>query len=404
MTADGFEIRTAPTSGLRWVTGLSIAFTVFMALIGAGCLLGLLTQGLTGTGAFTAAVVGGVGVYGAVSGVRWTGGLRELAHPEVIARLDAEGLHLHEGIGVPDLPDELAWTTVPWGWITSVSHTTLDLRSVKTLGAGEVPIEVLRFTLGDDRLLDGTPSDNPQLQLAARMLALTPAQVRTVLLAEAGTADHAGAVAWLHQHRPGLAVLSGTVPPWSTRLTPDEWPDSPRVAVVGAHGRLGQQVVEVLARREKAAPVALVRNEAHRAPLERLGAEVRMVDLGQGPRAVADALRGCAGVIQLVPGGSAVAVEAAQRAGADRFLTVSPSNADELGLIASSGLAWTAFRPGALTDAPATGEVVLGEDLAPGPVPRGDLAEVVVAAVRDEASSGAAWSIAGAPAPGPDVS
>lgn len=405
MNAPGsFELHTSPTSGLRWLTGLAIAFTAFMALLGGGCLVGLLTQDLTGTGSFSAAVIGGVAVYGAITGMRWVRGLRSLAHPEVLARLDADGLHLHEGLGVPDLPEGVGWTTIPWAWITSVSHTTLDLRSVRTLGVGEVPLEVLRFVLADDRLLDGSPFDGSRTQVAARMLALTPAQVRTVLLAEAGTTDHAAALAWLHTHRPDLAILSGTTPPWWTRLTPDAWPDSPRVAVVGAHGRLGRQVVEALTRREKAAPVALVRNEAHRAALERLGAEVRMVDLDQGPRALADALHGCAGVVHLasaVPSATAVVVEAARRARTDRLLVVSAASADELGLLASSGLAWTAFRPGLLTDDPATGEVVLGEDLAPGPVPRADLAEVVVAAVRDEASSGAAWSIAGAPASSP---
>jgi hypothetical protein len=401
ITPEPFEIRTSATSGLRWLTGMAIGFTTFMAMVAAGCLIGLLTQDLAFNGSLSAAVIGGVGAWGARAGVRRIVGLRLLAHPEVLARLDADGLHLHVGLGVPDLPEGVGWTTVPWSWITSVTNTTLDLRSVKTLGATDVPLEVLRFVLGDDRLLDGSPFDGPHLGHVARMLGLTPSQVRTVILAEAGTTDHAAALAWLHAHRPGLAVLSGTAPPWSTRLTPDAWPDSPRVAVIGAHGRLGRQVVEVLARREKSAPVALVRNEAHRAVLERLGAEVRMVDLDQGPVAVADALRGCAGVIHLAPYATPVVVEAARRARTDRLLVVSGASAVELDVLASSGLAWTAFRPGLLTDAAPTGEVVLGEDLTPGPVPRADLAEVVVAAVRDEASSGAVWSIAGAPAPQP---
>jgi hypothetical protein len=409
-TAPGaYEIRTSPTSGLRWLTGVAIAFTGFSALIAVGCLLGLLTQDISGSQAFSAAVIGGVAAYGATAGVRGVRGLRAAAAPDVLARLDAEGVHVHEGMGVPEQPDQpegFGWTTVPWGWVSVVTHSTLDLRTVKTLGA-DVPLEVLRFTLADDRLLDAGPFDGAHLTQAARLLALTPSQVRTVLLGEAGATDFAGAVEWLRVHQPDVAVLSGTTLPWSNRATPDAWPDSPRVAVVGAHGRLGRLVVEVLARREKAAPVAVVRNEAHRAELERLGAEVRMADLEQGPAALADALRGCAGVIQVstAPTATAVVVEAAQRAEVSRLLLVPGvwNGDEEVAVAASSGLAWTAFRPSGLTEATPTGEIALGHDVSPGPVPRADLAEVIVAAVRDEASSGAAWPIAGAPATGPDL-
>ncbi|WP_148613229.1 NAD(P)H-binding protein [Nocardioides rubriscoriae] len=395
------ELRTHPSSGLRWLTGLAVAFTAFMTLIAVGCVLGLLTQDVPGIDAFAATVVGAVGAYGAVVGARTTRGLREAAEPEVVARLDADGVHLHEGLGVADLPDHLGWTTVPWGWVSAVTHTTLDLRSTKTLG-NDVPLEVLRFSLADDRLLDATPFDGPHLTQAARILALTPAQARTVLVGEVGATDFPGAVEWLRVRQPQVPVLSGTSLPWSNPAVPDAWPDSARVAVVGAHGRLGRLVVEVLARRDKTPPVALVRNEAHRADLERLGAEVRMVDLDQGARVLATALRGCAAVVHLAPTSPAVVVEAARHAGVERFLLVPGVwNGDEqVALAASSGLSWTAFRPTLLTDDPPTGEVALGLDVEPGAVPRADLAEVLVAAIRDEDSVGAAWQIAGAPSPG----
>lgn len=414
MSAPAFEIRSTPTSGLRWMTGMAVAFTSFMALVAAGCVLGLLTQDVRGVVAFQAAVIGGVGAWGAAAGLRATRRLREAARPELLARLDAEGVHLREGIVVveePDDPDEprrevpdhLGWTTVPWGWVSLVSHSTLDLRAVKALGS-EVPLEVLRFALADDRLLDASPFAGPHLSQAARLVGLTPTQVRTVLLGEAGRTDFAAAVAWIGAHRPGTPVLTGATLPWSTRATVDPWTDSPRVAVVGASGRLGRLVLEVLARREKAPAVAVARNEAHRADLERLGAEVRMVELEQGPQALADALRGCAAVIHLAPASTEVVVEAARRAGVARLLLVPGTwNGDEpVATAAASGLAWTAFRPTLLTDEPPTGEVVLGLDVAPGPVPRADLAEVVVAAVRDEGSVGATWQIAGAPAPSGD--
>ncbi len=402
MNAAPFEIRTTPTSGLRWLTGMALAFTAFMVFLAGGCLVGLLTQDLASIDALAAAVVGGVGAYGTAAGVRTVRGLRDAARPEVLARLDAEGVHLHEGLGVPELPEGVGWTTIPWGWVSAVTHTTLDLRAVKALG-GDVPLEVLRFTLADDRLLDGSPFEGPHLVQAGQLLALTPTQVRTVLLGEAGATDFPAALEWLRVQHPDVAILTGTTLPWSNPAVPDAWPDSARVAVVGAHGRLGRLVVEVLARREKAPPVALVRNEAHRADLERVGAEVRMVDLEHGPAALADALRGCAAVVHLAPTSPDVVAEAARRAGVQRFLLVPGAwNGDDpVALAAASGLSWTAFRPSLLTDAPPTGEVALGQDVTPGAVPRGDLAEVLVAAIRNEDSVGAAWQIAGAPPSGP---
>lgn len=402
MSVDPFEIRAAPTSGLRWATGLTRATSVFLGLLAALCLVGVLTQNLDSVGTLTALVIGGVSVWGAFGAARASRGLRSVAaQPEVLARLDDEGVHLHEGAGIPDLPEQAARTTVPWDWVTSVSHSTIDLRTAKLLGL-DVPLEVLRFVLADDRLLDAPPVRRPDLDAAAVVLGLTPGQARTLLLAEAGETSYADAVAWVQRHRPAVPTLTGTSLPWWTRATPDAWPDSPRIAVVGASGRLGRLVLEVLARREKAAPVALARNEAQRARLEALGAEVRMVDLAQGPRAVERALQGCAGVLHLAPTGADVVVEAARHAGVSRLLAVAgaPGRGDqETEAVARSGLAWTVFRPSLLTDDPPTGEVALGHDVTAGPVPRADLAEVVVAAIRDEDSAGDVWPIAGVASP-----
>jgi hypothetical protein len=410
MTGPAVEITSSPGSALRFRIGLAVAMTVFLGLVALGCVAGLLLRSQAATDTFAAVVIGAVGVWGASRGVRHVRDLRGLAYPYVLARLDADGLHLHDGLVGPDGPDgpgDAAWTTVPWTWVTAVTHTRLDLRAAKLLGLDEA-VEVLRFTLGDDRLLDVEVTERVDQLAAAQVFALTPAQARTLFVEEGGRAAYDDVLAWLRTHRPDTPVLTGRALPWSSRADADaEREQGPRVAVIGASGRLGRQVVDVLVRREKAVPVALTRNEAHRARLEAAGAEVRMVDLDQGPVALGYALRGCAGVVHLGPTDPdtvGVVVEAARRSRVSRLLLVPGGWTSEqaIGVAAASGLAWTAFRPSVLTDDAPTGEVQLGHDVVAGPVPRADLAEVVVASIRDEASSGDAWPIAGAPAPQSD--
>ncbi|WP_137291842.1 NAD(P)H-binding protein [Nocardioides dongxiaopingii] len=395
------EVAPAPGAGLRWLTGMALAFTTFMVFLAVGCLGALLTRDLDGPQVMSALVVGVVGALGTTAGLRGVRALRAAAHPVVALRLDADGVHLHEGAGIPDLPDDVAWTTLPWPWIASVTHTSFDLAASKRLGA-DMALDCLRFALVDDDLLDQPRFESPTSTVLAEWLGLTPRQVRATLLGEKGAVEHQQVLAWLRRHRPDLAVLTGATAPWSTRASADRWPDSPRVAVVGAHGRLGRRVVEALARREPAPPIAVVRNEAHRAPLERLGAEVRMLDLeAQGVGAIASTLRGCAAVVHVATPSPAHVVEGALRAGVQRLVVV-PGGWDgdeQVAVAARSGLAWTAFRPSALTDLPASGEVDLGLDVTPGPVSRADLAEVVAASIRDEDSVGAAWAITGVAPP-----
>ncbi|MEO9323878.1 NAD(P)H-binding protein [Nocardioides sp. C4-1] len=396
------EIRSSPSSGLRWLTGVLIGGVVFMVFLAGACFVGLTTRELSGTATLYAVVIGALGVFGAVRGLRGVAQLRAAAQPAVIARLDDDGLHVLDGLLPDDLPDDapenLGWSTYPWSWITSVSWTTLELRKVKALGT-DVPLEVLRFTLADDRLPDEGALERPDLRQAGALLRLTPGQARTVLVGEAGRTTFGEALAWIGSRYPAVPVVRGTALPWSTPADDDRWSGSPRVAVVGANGRLGRHVIDALTAREDAPAVAVVRNEAHRALLERAGAEVRMVDLAQGVRPVADALRGCAAVVVAASEHADVVVEAARFAGVQRFVMVADaSQGRTVGLAAGSGLSWTVFRPERLTDDAATGEVDLGAGVVPGSVPRADLAQVLVAAIRDEGSVGDVWPITGAPA------
>ncbi|MGZ6745807.1 MAG: NAD(P)H-binding protein [Nocardioides sp.] len=206
------------------------------------------------------------------------------------------------------------------------------------------------------------------------------------------------------------------------------------VAIVGGHGQVARHLHEQLVARGHV-PVALVRREEHRAPLEALGAEVRMLDIeAQEADAFAAAFAGCGAVVFAAGGGpdgnverkrtvdlegSLKSVEGASRAGVRRFVQVSaigvddplPEDTDEVwrayveakrdadAAVRASDLDWTILRPGRLTDDPATGLVALGDDVARGDVTRADVAAVVAAVLDDERSIGRQWNLVGGDTP-----
>ena len=207
-----------------------------------------------------------------------------------------------------------------------------------------------------------------------------------------------------------------------------------RIAVVGGHGQVALQLHPVLVARGHT-PLALVRSEDYRGELERLGAEVALLDLeGQDAEAFAAAFAGCDAVVFAAGGGpdgnaerkrtvdlegSLKSIEGAIRAGIGRFVQVSAIGVDdelaeETGTVwrayveakrdadaalRDSGLAWTILRPGRLTDAPATGRVSLGDSVERGEVTRADVALVIAAVLDDDAGIGRQWDLVGGDTP-----
>jgi uncharacterized protein YbjT (DUF2867 family) len=204
--------------------------------------------------------------------------------------------------------------------------------------------------------------------------------------------------------------------------------DMTRIAIVGGHGQVARQLIRVL-RRADHDPVALVRNEDHRAELEERGAEVRLLDIEQDDvGAFAAAFEGCAAVVFAAGGGpngnrerkrtvdlegSLKSIEAAGQAGIDRFVQVSsigvddplPEDAGDVwrayveakrdadAALRASGLAWTILRPGRLTDDAATGRVSLGPDVSGGDVTRADVAAVLAAVLDAPGTIGKQWNL-----------
>ncbi len=201
-----------------------------------------------------------------------------------------------------------------------------------------------------------------------------------------------------------------------------------RVAVVGGHGQVAQHLHPILAKSGHT-PVALVRREAYRAPLEALGAEVRLLDIEhQDAEAFAAAFEDCDAVVFAAGGGpdgnlerkrtvdlegSLKSIAGATAAGVRRFVQVSAINVDDPvpadtgevwrayveakrdadAALRASALDWTIIRPGRLTDDPGTGLVSLGPDLQRGEVARADVAAVLAAVLEVEESVGHQWDV-----------
>ena len=192
-----------------------------------------------------------------------------------------------------------------------------------------------------------------------------------------------------------------------------------RVVIAGGHGKIALLLERLLAGRGDQA-VALVRNPAHVADVQKAGAEAVVCDLETATaQEVAGLLTGADAVVFAAGAGpgsgvarkdsvdraaSVLMADAAGQAGVGRFVQISSVGAgqppqpgtDEVWAayitaktaaeddLRARALDWTILRPGALTDAPATGRVRLAAPPVPrGTVPRADVAAVIAALLDD---------------------
>ena len=196
------------------------------------------------------------------------------------------------------------------------------------------------------------------------------------------------------------------------------------VVIAGGHGKIALRLTARLAARADIV-TSLVRNPDHRADVEQAGGRPVVVDLeATTVDDLAPILRGADAVVFAAgagPGSGAarkdtvdraaavLLAEATRAAGVQRYLLVSSTGVDDPprpgtdevwaaylaakkaaeDAIRASALAWTILRPGALTDDPGTGRVLL----APPPVPRAevtrdDTAAVLVALIDTPATAG----------------
>ena len=206
------------------------------------------------------------------------------------------------------------------------------------------------------------------------------------------------------------------------------------VLIAGGHGQVARRLIRLLARDGHSAR-GLIRNPDHAADLEADGGVPVVCDLERedpAPHARgADAIVFAAGAgpgsgaerKQTVDLGAAVkCVEAARAAGVSRFVIVSSigaqdpdagpeamrpylrAKADADAAVAASGLDWTIVRPGSLTNDPGTGQVDVSTALGRrGPVPRDDVALVLLETLQAPSTIGLTFEAFAGDAPARDA-
>ncbi len=195
-----------------------------------------------------------------------------------------------------------------------------------------------------------------------------------------------------------------------------------RVVIAGGHGQIALRLEKLLAARGDQA-VGIVRNPDHVADLEAIGAEAVVLDLEKSDvDAVAKALDGADAAIfsagagpgsgsgrkdTVDRGAAALFAEASERAGVRRHIQVGSMGADKADTadvspdfriylkakwaaekdLRARDLDWTVIRPGALVDDAGNGKVKLAESTGYGPIPREDVAAILVALLDNPSTS-----------------
>jgi uncharacterized protein YbjT (DUF2867 family) len=197
------------------------------------------------------------------------------------------------------------------------------------------------------------------------------------------------------------------------------------VVIAGAHGKVGQRLGRLLAKRGDRAR-GLVRNPEHAGELADAGVDAVVCDLEDGACDPVAAIEGAEAVVFAAGAGSgsgadrkwtvdyagaAKLIVAARAAGARRYVIVSamgaasPPAGDEVFAVylrakaraddelRRSGLDWTVVRPGGLTDEPGTGRIQAAERLPRGSISRDDVAATLLAVLDEPGTIGAAFDL-----------
>ncbi|MFC4408969.1 SDR family oxidoreductase [Chungangia koreensis] len=190
-----------------------------------------------------------------------------------------------------------------------------------------------------------------------------------------------------------------------------------KVFVIGANGQIGQHLIRLLQEHEEHTPVAMVRKKDQADSYKEQGVEAVVADLEGSVEEIAKAAKGCDAIVFTAGSGghtgadktllidldgAVKSVEAAEKAGIERFIIVSALQANRREnwseqikpyyvakhfadkMVEQSGLTYTIVRPGGLLNEEGTRRVTAAEDIRSGSIPREDVARTIVAALDEE--------------------
>ncbi|RLL42737.1 SDR family oxidoreductase [Oceanobacillus piezotolerans] len=190
------------------------------------------------------------------------------------------------------------------------------------------------------------------------------------------------------------------------------------VFLIGANGQVGKHIVRILKESKEHTLKAMVRSEEQAASLKEDGVTAVVANLEGSVDELATAMEGSDAVVFSAGSGGKTgpdktllvdldgavkSMEAAQKAGIERYVMVSAHQAHNRDswkdspikpymvakhyadkILVESGLNYTIVRPGGLENDPGTGKVKASENLERGNIPREDVARTVVTSLAEE--------------------
>jgi uncharacterized protein YbjT (DUF2867 family) len=190
-----------------------------------------------------------------------------------------------------------------------------------------------------------------------------------------------------------------------------------KVLVVGANGKVGKRLVQLLKESDKHTARAMIRKEEQAEFFQKLGVETVVASLEDSVEKIAEAAKGCDAIVFTAGSGghtgydktllidldgAVKTIEAAEKVGIKRFVMVSSFQAHNREnwqesikpyyvakhyadrILEQSELTYTIIRPGWLKDDPGTGKVIAAENLKDGSIPRDDVARTIFTALDEE--------------------
>ncbi|AXI38728.1 NAD(P)-dependent oxidoreductase [Bacillaceae bacterium ZC4] len=189
------------------------------------------------------------------------------------------------------------------------------------------------------------------------------------------------------------------------------------IVVVGANGKIGKILVQLLKESNEHTVKAMIRNENQKEYFDSIGVKTVLADLEGTVDQIAEAIKG-AEVIVFTAGsgghtgadktllvdldGAVKTIEAAEKTGVQRFIMVSALQAHNRQnwnekikhyyvakhyadrFLVQSRLNYTIVRPGALLDEKGTGKIKIAENLERAAIPREDVASVIFASIMEK--------------------